>query len=225
MVPWQHPWRAACVSASGPFATACSPRPPTPSTTAGPAVKPATRASSAAGHRSNRAPLLRFCPLQRSKPCCTVRACQPPDDPASVFCLHPCGFALRRLRGPRRGASQREPLRPASHPTPGVIRASTTGPPRRWPRGSFIAGLYAADVPDPPWPLARPCHGLHTRGDAHGVWPFAVLLLPAGCGVFPCRATHLPFPECPPRSVFVEGSVAQCCRHNRDRPRDAHRGS
>jgi hypothetical protein len=108
-----------------------------------------------------------------------------------------------------------------ARPHPGLH----TGPPRRRPRRSFIAGFYAADVPDLPWPLARPCRGQRARGDAHGVLPFAVLLLPAGRSASPHRSTHLPFPECPPRAVFVEGSAAQCCRVNRDRPRDTHRGS
>jgi hypothetical protein len=51
----------------------------------------------ATGHRSTRAPLLRFGPLQRSKPCCPVRACQAPDDPASVFASTLAGFSYAAL--------------------------------------------------------------------------------------------------------------------------------
>jgi hypothetical protein len=222
---WRRPGRFACASASGPLATALTrghPRHPHPPARA---TGPQPETLNVTGHRSTRAPLLRFCPLQRSRPCRAVRICHVPDEPASVFTGHSCGFPLRRAFGPRCFAWLRGSLATCLPSRARFTRACMTGPLQRRPHGSFIAGFYADDVPDPRRPITRPCRGLHTRGDAHGVWPFAVLILPAGRGVLPRPATHMPFPECPPRVVLVEGSAAQCCRDNRDRPRDTHRGS
>jgi hypothetical protein len=208
---WRRPWRTACASASGPFATAFTRGHPRHSHPPARASGSRPEAKSATGHRPTRAPLLRFVPLQRSGPCRPVRVCQAPDDPASVFepLLRVSAAPPSRLASlcmTARAFATCLPTRARLH------RACTTGPPRRWPHRSFIAGFYAADVPDPSWPFARPCRGQRTRGGTHGVRPFAVLLLPAGRGESPSRSTHLPFPECPPRAVFVEGSAAQCCR-------------
>jgi hypothetical protein len=205
---WRHPSRTRVRLSVRPFATVSvrgHPRHPHPPARA---LGPQPIAISATGHRSTRAPLLRFWPLQRSKPCCAVRACHFPHGPASAFFIPPlrvsayAAFATRIVVHAVRVFATCLPTHARYHP------GLHTGPPRRTPRRSFIAGFYAADVPDPPWPSARPCRGQHTRSDAHGVQPFAVLILPAGRSVSPRRSTHLPFPECPPRTVLVEGSAA-----------------
>jgi hypothetical protein len=217
-------WAVRVRLSVGPTCHGFHPWPPTPSAPAGPGTGPRPETLTATGHRSTRAPLLRFCPLQRSRPCRAVRICHVPDEPASVFTGHSCGFPLRRAFGPRCFAWLRGSLATCLPSRARFTRACMTGPLQRQPHGSFIAGFYADDVPDPRRPITRPCRGLHTRDDAHGVWPFAVLLLPAGRDLSPDRPTHLPFPECPPRSFFVEGPAAQCCRVSGGQPLDTHRG-
>jgi hypothetical protein len=98
--------------------------------------------------------------------------------------IHSCGFQLRRLTGPRRCASQREPLRPASHPVPGV-----TGLALQVHRGAGHAGHSS---PVSTRPMFQTCRG-RGHGPAAGNAPAATLMgfCPSQCCSCPQVAARL----------------------------------
>jgi len=76
------------------------------------------------------------------------------------------------------------------------------------PRGSFVAAFFRAYVPDPRRLLSRPDRDRQSPGDAHGIYllPFAVLLPPAGDGVFRRLAPTCRFATC--RRAFHRRGIA-----------------
>lgn len=89
------------------------------------------------------------------------------------------------------------------------------------PYGSCAAELYCCGVPLPAGPVSilhwvvqpedlRDLVGLGLPDGTHGVLPFAVLFLPAGCPGVTARRSHLPFSRRPAPAVYSGGQPPPC---------------